>query len=290
MQAVRSILLAAQGGFACALLHELLRAGVAVHTVVVPPRTGHSLPVAQARTDDLAYTALSCNVPVVAAGTDLAASLDALAPDLLLVACWPEKIPQAACASAKLGSFNFHPSVLPAYRGPTPLFWQLRDGLRATGISLHAVTAAWDAGPVLAQQTIPLSDGLSGPAIEQRLARAGAQLLSAQLPLLQQGRARFQPQDERIATYQSWPRPEDFHISAHWPAQRIYNFICATQHWQQSYVIHAPAAVVTTRSALDWDLSSPTGGAILRTVDAIHLPCGAGTLRLPAAVTQIEFR
>ena len=65
-------------------------------------------------------------------------------------------LPQAILSCADLGTYNLHPSALPAYRGATPLFWQIKQGVRTSALCLHHVCAELDAGDVVIQQPLPI--------------------------------------------------------------------------------------------------------------------------------------
>ncbi len=78
-------------------------------------------------------------------------------PDLILIATYFRILPEELFALPRLGTFNLHPSLLPAYRGPQPLYWALRGGETATGVTLHRVDAGVDTGPVCAHQRVPLT-------------------------------------------------------------------------------------------------------------------------------------
>lgn len=91
---------------------------------------------------------------------DLAPLLQAVQdahPDLILIATYFRILPEAVFALPRLGTFNLHPSLLPACRGPQPLYWALRRGEAETGVTLHRVDAGIDTGPVCAQQRVPLT-------------------------------------------------------------------------------------------------------------------------------------
>ncbi|MCG6871780.1 MAG: hypothetical protein LJE84_05775, partial [Gammaproteobacteria bacterium] len=89
----------------------------------------------------------------------LALALSELEAGLFLVACYPRRLPGEVFRLAQRACLNLHPSLLPGYRGPAPVFWQLQDGERNTGISLHHVTDRLDAGPLVAQRRVPLPPG-----------------------------------------------------------------------------------------------------------------------------------
>ena len=78
------------------------------------------------------------------------AALDRIEPDLLLLACLPHVVGRATRETARLGALNLHPSALPRFRGPDPVFWQLRAGASRAGVTVHVATDDVDAGPIVA--------------------------------------------------------------------------------------------------------------------------------------------
>ncbi|MBF6592146.1 MAG: methionyl-tRNA formyltransferase, partial [Ktedonobacterales bacterium] len=78
-------------------------------------------------------------------------------PDLLLVAGFRWRLPAEVLALPRLGCVNAHPSLLPRYRGPNPLYWQVANGETEIGLTLHRMDADFDTGAILAQRTLPLA-------------------------------------------------------------------------------------------------------------------------------------
>ena len=156
-------------------------------------------------------------------------------PDIAIVSCFERILPAQILSLPKYGCFNLHPSLLPAYRGPVPLFWQFRDGTDATGISLHRMTPKIDAGPVVAQASVKLPDGASNMLATSLLAQKGAELILRFLEQLENGNVVERIQDEREASYMGLPADDDFRVSTDWSARRIYNFMNATSHWGHGY-------------------------------------------------------
>lgn len=101
----------------------------------------------------------------------------ALAPDLLVIASYGKILPQALLDIAPLGAFNVHPSLLPLYRGATPLPSAIRDGRGETGVTIIAMDAGMDTGDMLVQERTPLGADETGGALHDRLALRGAALL-----------------------------------------------------------------------------------------------------------------
>ena len=67
-------------------------------------------------------------------------TLAALRPEIIVVACFPQLLPDALLSIAPHGGFNLHPSLLPSLRGPEPIFWALRNGFEETGVTAHRLT------------------------------------------------------------------------------------------------------------------------------------------------------
>ncbi len=141
-----------------------------------------------------------------------------------LCACFPRRMPAAWFQAAPAGAFNLHPSRLPGYRGPVPLFWQFRDGLSEFGVSLHVLDEGLDTGPVLAVKSLPVRAGESGAHVLERLSNLGADMVSDCLASF--GPRRFrQIQSGAPASYLGWPRRQDCRLDPKWPADRLFRFV-----------------------------------------------------------------
>ena len=148
-----------------------------------------------------------------------------IAPDLIVVACFPRLIPRVVYQRAHLGAVNIHPSLLPAHRGPDPLFWIMRDGGIGCGVTVHALADRFDRGDILAQQSIPYPDGARESELESILAQAGADLTRSVLDAITTGTQNRMQQDEPHATYESWPTGRDYVLDTNRPALHAWNFV-----------------------------------------------------------------
>lgn len=90
--------------------------------------------------------------------TQMAPLLAAYEPDLVLCTGFPWRIPPEALAVPRIGAVNGHPSLLPRWRGPSPVAWAIRAGETELGFSFHLMDEDFDTGPVLAQGSVPLDD------------------------------------------------------------------------------------------------------------------------------------
>ena len=127
--------------------------------------------------------------------------LAALAPDLVVVAAYGKIIPPELLSIPPHGFLNIHPSLLPRYRGPSPVVTAILDGAGATGVSLMLMDEGMDSGSLLAQRRVLIQSRETAQALTLRLFRLGGELLAETLPLWIRGQIECQPQDLGQATY-----------------------------------------------------------------------------------------
>jgi methionyl-tRNA formyltransferase len=123
-------------------------------------------------------------------------------------------IPQAIINLFEPGIVNVHPSLLPKYRGPSPVESAILHGDTETGVTIMHLSAAMDAGPIYNQVTVPLNDTETAPELEKHLAELGAQQLSVTLPSIMSGALQPTPQHNEVATYCQLLRKEDGLLTA----------------------------------------------------------------------------
>ena len=265
-------------GISAAALEKLLASGVDVVAVVVGARSvPHLLPATDAlwawlephasaglsligagSTADTLGVAWAANLPVLAVRdfnhSDTLTVLAGLAADAAVVACFMERLPAAVLSVPKFGFLNVHPSLLPAYRGPVPVFRQLHDGAE-TGVTVHYMDEGLDTGDIAVQTAVPLPDGISQAEAERRLMLAGVDLLRDVLADLARGTARRWPQPPG-GSYHSYPDASDYALSVDWPARRAYNFMRATADDGVAYPVEVNGRTewLTTADHYDPDL------------------------------------
>lgn len=169
--------------------------------------------------------------------------------DVLCVACFPWRIPPSLLTLPTYGFLNLHPSLLPAYRGPAPLFWQLRDGQQTIGVTAHWMDAEFDTGAIAAQQALALPDGATSAELDRICAATGADLLCQVLQQLERGQLVQQPQSAGGSQH-PWPTAADFRLSSQWSARHAYSFMCGTDEWQQPYSLAIDGQELLLRRAL----------------------------------------
>lgn len=103
--------------------------------------------------------------------------LEALEPDGVVMASFDQIIGARALAIPRHGWLNIHPSRLPLYRGPEPVYWTIADGAAEAGITLHRAAPRFDAGPILAQRVLPVGPDDTAGTLTRKLSRAGVEAL-----------------------------------------------------------------------------------------------------------------
>ncbi len=154
----------------------------------------------------------------------------ALRPDFIFSFWYRQLLGRSLLQIPRGGCLNLHGSLLPAYRGRSPVNWVLVNGEKQTGLTLHYMVQRPDAGDVVAQAIVPIDSTDTALSLYQKMAALVRVLLGAAWPLLREGRAPRFPQDESKATYFGRRTPEDGCFAWEWPALRIHNLVRAVTH------------------------------------------------------------
>jgi len=157
--------------------------------------------------------------------------LENLHADLFVVVAYGQYIPQSVLALPPFGSINLHPSLLPKYRGSSPIQWALANGDLVTGVTILYVSEKMDAGDILCQREIPISPEDTAETLEPVLARTGAELLMEAVEQIRTGEVRATPQDEATATEVSKLTKEDGRLDWTLPARTLNNRIRGFVIW-----------------------------------------------------------
>ena len=129
------------------------------------------------------------------------AALFALGADVALVMAYGHILRDDFIATPRLGTLNLHASILPKYRGASPIQTAIADGERETGVTLMRIVRRLDAGPVADIERVPIAPLDTALEIEAKLSAACVPLLARTLPKLREGSLEFEAQDEPAATY-----------------------------------------------------------------------------------------
>lgn len=225
---------------------------------------------------------------------DALAAIQALAPDLLVVAAYGLILPKSLLALPHFGAINVHASLLPAYRGASPIAAAILDGRTETGISIMLMDEGMDTGPVLAQASQPLHPAGTTESLTEQLAALGAALLVETLPQWLVGSITPTPQNQLRGepSICRLIKKEAGEIDWRQPAIHIERMTRAYAPW--------PSAFTTWHGEIFkiWQAEVKPGnaalGAVVATADGPAVGTGEGLLLLrtvqPAGKRQMDIR
>jgi methionyl-tRNA formyltransferase len=128
-------------------------------------------------------------------------SIEALAPDLVLVMAYGHLLGQAWLDTPVMGTFNLHASLLPRYRGASPIQGTVVEGAAEGGVTLMRLVLKMDAGPLVDSERVAIDPMETAGSLEKKLSQACVPLMGRNLENLLSGQARFLPQDESRASF-----------------------------------------------------------------------------------------
>lgn len=179
--------------------------------------------------------ALGHDVPVLQPqrlrAPDALESVLALQPDVIVVASFGQLLPDSILEAPRFKSLNLHPSLLPRWRGPSPVQGTILAGDEQTGTTLMLMSSKMDGGPILDQDTTTVGPDETAGELTARLAEMSANLLMRDLPSWFEGRLVPRTQDDARATYTSRISREDGVIDWRLPAWELARRVRAFNPW-----------------------------------------------------------
>ena len=149
--------------------------------------------------------------------------------DLCVMAYVTLFVPQPVLDAPKLGTIQYHPSLLPRHRGPSSINWPIIQGERETGLSIFWPNEGLDEGPILLQKEVEIGpDDTLGSLYFNHLFPMGVDAMVEAIELVREGKAPRMEQDDSQATYESWCRKADAKIDWGRPATEVHNLIRGT--------------------------------------------------------------
>jgi len=209
---------------------------------------------------------------------------DSLQVDVGVVAAYGQLIPDDVLKKPPHGMLGVHPSLLPKYRGASPVAWALLNGETTTGVTIFRLNERLDAGELIVQQSVAIEPTEHAETLTNRLAQLGAQQLVRALELLHTGRAMFTPQEESQATFAPKFTKAQGRIDWHQPAAVIARLVRATVPWPGAMTAWKGEALKIWSVSLP-ETSTAVSGAAPGTIvhvgsDGVTVATGTGALCL----------
>ncbi len=158
-----------------------------------------------------------------------------LKPDVIVVAAYGQILRQTVLDIPPFGCINIHPSLLPVYRGMSPIPSAILNGDEFTGVSIMLLDKGVDTGPILERAQIPVATQDDTGLLMEKLSRLGAQLLLDALPRWFNKELTPQPQNNANATYTKTLTKDAGKIDWHLSAMELWRRIRAYQPWPGCY-------------------------------------------------------
>jgi methionyl-tRNA formyltransferase len=219
------------------------------------------------------------------------------APDACPLVAYGRILKQPLLEVPRHGFINMHPSLLPKYRGPSPLQTAILNGDEVTGITVMRLDPGMDTGPILMQKQYPIFPDDTTASLSERLAKEGAQMLADSIDLLAAGRAEFHPQPEQGVSVTRTFSKEDGRVRWGDSARQIHNLVRAAVPWPVAHCkfrgavcrIYKTEVITETTDAAPGTVTSVTRDSIV--VAARGGQLSIQTLQMPGkrAMTTAEF-
>lgn len=156
--------------------------------------------------------------------------------DICVVASWGKILTKHELDQPKLGTLNIHPSLLPKYRGATPIQWTILGGDKETGVTIIKMDELMDHGPILAQKKIEIAEQDTNITLTEKLAMMGAVMVVKLLPQYYTSKAKMVEQDHAKATFVYRLKKEDGLLNIHDPAILNERKVRAFWPWPGAWV------------------------------------------------------
>jgi methionyl-tRNA formyltransferase len=204
-----------------------------------------------------------------------------LNPALIVLVAYGEYVPPALLDLPRHGSINLHPSLLPRWRGSTPIQSAILAGDEKTGVTIIKMDRGFDTGPILAQRSVSVNPDESYPQLASRLAQLGAELLAETIPPWLRGEITPQPQDNAQATLTQTLKREDGLIDWTRPAEELARRVRALQPWPSTYTYWDGRLLKVLRARAVASQGEGGPGEVSRTPDSnLLVNSGEGALHL----------
>jgi len=227
MKATPTVILCGYGQFGCAAFTALRQAGLHICLVI----THQDHPQENCWWQSLAVMAKEADIPVLV-DPDLSTSsedsklIHELSPDILFSAFFRDLIGQHLIVLPRLGAWNMHPSLLPAYRGRAAINWQLVHGETLSGLTVHRMIARADAGAIVAQASVVVDPDQDAYGLTWQLLTLAPRVLAQALTCIINGES-GREQDLAHGSVFGRRRPADGQINWQLSARQIHNLVRA---------------------------------------------------------------
>ena len=210
-----------------------------------------------------------------------------LEPDILFSFHYRALLKAPILNIPKSGCFNLHGSLLPKYRGRSPINWAIINGERETGVTLHYMTERPDDGDIVCQMKVPIGPEDTARVLNRRLVEAAGIMLDEYLPQIERGCAPRIPQDHGNASYFSRRSPDDGAIDWKSSSGAIRNLVRAvTRPYPGAFTYRGDTRIYVWEATQHATLGAAGLPGSILSIDPLVVQCAHGALEVGTA--QVE--
>ncbi len=202
-----------------------------------------------------------------------------LKADIAVVAAYGLILPKAVLAAPRLGCVNIHASLLPRWRGAAPIQRAIEAGDAETGISIMAMEAGLDTGPVYAVRALPITAATTAPELHDALAALGAEMIVDAVEGISEGRLKPSPQPETGVTYAAKLKPADGKLDWSEPAEVLARKVRAFNPWPGVWCLEGGERLKVLAAEVGDGKGAP--GEVIGA--PMVVACGTGALQITRA-------
>lgn len=268
-----------QQAFGKTVLEALLERGEEIVGVYCEPDKGE-------RIDPIKEAALAHNLPVFQPKSfrkpEVWEQMASLEADLCVMAYVTLFVPEEALNTPRLGSIQYHPSLLPLHRGPSSINWPIIWGSEKTGLSIFWPDNGLDTGPILMQKEVAIKDDDTlGSLYFNHLFPMGVEAMLESVDLVRAGKAPRIEQDDSKATYEGWCKHEDVEIDWSKPTQEVWNLIRGANPQPAAWTRHGGNTLKIFDCAKQPAASGAAPGEVTAAGDdGISVACADGQIQI----------
>ncbi len=186
--------------------------------------------------------------------------LNLLNPDLIVVCAYGKILPKDILEIPKFGCWNIHASLLPKYRGASPINWAILEGEKETGITIMVMEEGLDTGPILLQKKIEISEKETAITLSQKLSLLGKNAILEAIELHKKGKLKPIPQPEDGISYAPIIKKEDAFFTFEEPAELIERKVRAFLPWPVAHTYFQNKLLkVYSAETLETEVKEPPG-------------------------------
>ena len=270
--------------FSVGILEELVSMGhtclMAVTQPDKPKGRGHEMqfpPVKEA--------ALARNIEVMqpdnVSDPDCVERLRGLNAEVFVVAAYGQLLSEEVLALPKYGCVNVHASLLPKYRGASPIQWAVINGDEVSGVTTMLMAKGLDTGDIIMKKEVPLSPDETGGSLFDKLSREGAILAVKTLNALEKGTATFEKQDDSLSSYTGKIDKKFGKVDWSKDAESLERLIRGLDPWPGTYTrIGDKSLKIWKASVVAGNEGAGPGEVIYKDKKTLKIQCGKDALEI----------